>query len=366
MKRVIVSMSVLFVVSSLVVGFLGCSEDQESVNVSTVSVSDQKSIEQNIDIFIKAQYQAVVDRKTEGLQQTLAGIVASPEQVRGIANVAKAISEGSALDGKPYKFFQTGLRFNHAEIQIAENRAQITVTETTQLGLGLITSDFVLEHLIILERKDGDWKIAEDRILNLPGSPTIQDSIPILDDPAQSSQSAQLAPAGTTYQRSSAANYARCYALGYNPAYRNWIPQNADCTNFVSQCVRAGGWPMKIVLYCDNTNAWWYDYIPGRQTPSWIGAHDFFVFTIGNGRGNTSSEANMQAGDILSIDYEPDGRINHQMIFSRKDSVKGLLLCGHTTARYETPLNPTIKNAVRVEQKYPNAIFYYVKLRDTF
>jgi len=350
--------------SFLIVGFLGCSEDPEEANIPTISVNDQKAIEQNIDIFIKAQYQAMVDRKTEELQRTLADIVVSPEQAMGIAKVAEAIAQGSALDNKPYKLFQTELRFNHERDQFAENRVQISVTESTKLGLGSITSDFTLEHLIVLEQKGKDWKISEDKILNLPDSPTQQESS-FFEESAQFSQLEQnLAPTGTTYyQRSSAVNYARCYAYGYNPAYRNWISDDADCTNFVSQCVRAGGWPMTSGFYWWLPCYWWYGTY--SRSNSWTVAHDFFVFTVGNGRGTTSTETNLQPGDILSIDYEPDGRINHQMIVSGKNS-SGLLLCGHTRARYDAQLNPTIKNAVRIEQNHPNAIFYYVKLRDTF
>lgn len=52
-----------------------------------------------------------------------------------------------------------------------------------------------------------------------------------------SSMSAQAA-----YSRTRAAEYAKKYATNYNSAFDSF---KYDCTNFVSQCVNAGGIPMK-------------------------------------------------------------------------------------------------------------------------
>ena len=44
------------------------------------------------------------------------------------------------------------------------------------------------------------------------------------------------------YSRSKAAKYATEHATNYNPSFPKF---SSDCTNFVSQCVNAGGIPMK-------------------------------------------------------------------------------------------------------------------------
>lgn len=45
------------------------------------------------------------------------------------------------------------------------------------------------------------------------------------------------------YNRNNAATYAKKHAKNYNPSYDKF---DADCTNFVSQCVAAGGVPKKV------------------------------------------------------------------------------------------------------------------------
>src|SRR5262245_56244109 len=46
------------------------------------------------------------------------------------------------------------------------------------------------------------------------------------------------------FNRSAAVAYAYKFAINANPDFPNldWI--RGDCTNFISQCMLAGGWPM--------------------------------------------------------------------------------------------------------------------------
>ena len=75
----------------------------------------------------------------------------------------------------------------------------------------------------------------------------------------------------TAYNATKAAEYAQQYAKSYNPNYPNYNNAGGDCTNFVSQCVYAGGMPMRI----GSTDAYWYYNSSGRS-PSWAGA-DYFM-----------------------------------------------------------------------------------------
>ena len=47
----------------------------------------------------------------------------------------------------------------------------------------------------------------------------------------------------TNYDRKSAAGYAMKWALSRNTAYKDYEEWGGDCTNFISQCVHAGGIP---------------------------------------------------------------------------------------------------------------------------
>ncbi|MBF6145530.1 amidase domain-containing protein [Nocardia nova] len=63
--------------------------------------------------------------------------------------------------------------------------------------------------------------------------------------PLANSQDAAIAGGGLSPERAAAVAYANQWALGRNPEYDNH--GDADCTNFVSQCLRAGS----TTIFCE-------------------------------------------------------------------------------------------------------------------
>lgn len=75
------------------------------------------------------------------------------------------------------------------------------------------------------------------------------------------------------YSRINATNYAIKYALKSNPMYRYFSPTGTlggDCTNFISQCLIAGGASM---VY--NSQPWWYN--SKVCSLSWSVANSFYL-----------------------------------------------------------------------------------------
>ena len=80
-----------------------------------------------------------------------------------------------------------------------------------------------------------------------------------------------------TYNRISACEYAKKWALKRNPQYYNYNSLGGDCTNFISQCIFAGS---KVMNY-SKQNGWYY--IDGnRKSPSWTGVEFLYNFLITN------------------------------------------------------------------------------------
>jgi len=62
-----------------------------------------------------------------------------------------------------------------------------------------------------------------------------------------------------SYNRDLAVTYATSYALTPNPEYRYFPSINnnsGDCSNFISQCLNAGGLPMNY----NSKSMWWYNH----------------------------------------------------------------------------------------------------------
>jgi hypothetical protein len=79
------------------------------------------------------------------------------------------------------------------------------------------------------------------------------------------------------YNREAAVSYAIKYALVSNREYKyyNAIGEGGgDCTNFISQCLKAGGAPMDH----NNLRPWWYDMKEGKASICWAVAHSLYWY----------------------------------------------------------------------------------------
>jgi hypothetical protein len=130
------------------------------------------------------------------------------------------------------------------------------------------------------------------------------------------------------YDRLKAVQYAERWWNDYNPAYVE-IEEN-DCTNFISQCLNAGGAPMRG--YPNRGNGWW---IRGKTWSwSWTVAHALRLY-LGNSKvGLRAKEVSrpdqLMLGDIICYDFEGDGRFNHNTIVTAYDYYGMPLVNAHT------------------------------------
>ncbi len=121
------------------------------------------------------------------------------------------------------------------------------------------------------------------------------------------------------YNSNLAVQYAKKWANGRNPNYKNW--GNNDCNNFVSQAVNAGGIPISSTWH-DGSYAWirvinFYNYMHSTD------------YTFG---GDDSS--NSKLGDVIQF-Y--NGSWSHSVIITGSNT-SGWLYSGHSNNRLNYPL----------------------------
>lgn len=166
------------------------------------------------------------------------------------------------------------------------------------------------------------------------------------------------------YSHWAAAAYAKKYALSPNPSYTLF---GNDCTNFVSQCMLAGGWTMVGGSFWDrkDNDVWWYgESSLSDASYTWGGAHNFSKFLGVSGRGAITARSNLAVGDVVQI--ANGGHVFHTMIITmagvcNKDG-DGPFMSYHTT-------NTLNKDLGTIEASYPAAdgySFLYWKVKDTF
>ncbi len=146
------------------------------------------------------------------------------------------------------------------------------------------------------------------------------------------------------YDRDRAVEYARRWALSRNPLFIDFTGIGGNCTNFVSQCILAGGGVMNYTP----TYGWYYISAENRA-PSWSGVNELYNFLTGNpeftqengGIGPFAVEARsnrmVEIGDVIQLSNS-EGRFYHTLIISGFEN-GDVLVCAHSDDALDRPLS---------------------------
>lgn len=160
-----------------------------------------------------------------------------------------------------------------------------------------------------------------------------------------------------TYDGTAAANYADKYATNGNSAYWTYT---TDCTNFVSQALRAGGWTFSSFgANLTSPSAWYYDnngttWITWDDVNSntWSVAKMLYSLTVLDsspvrgkviatypGTTSTAYPSGVSKGDLMFYDWDGDAVVNHVSIVAGSGTDPnggdiGTLVDQHTKNRF--------------------------------
>ncbi len=134
------------------------------------------------------------------------------------------------------------------------------------------------------------------------------------------------------YDRAAAVQYANEWWNKANPRFHNF---EVDCTNFVSQCLFAGGIAMNYTNRRDL--GWWYQgYAGGRErwSYSWAVAHSLQMYLLSSQGGfravQVDNPTQLALGDVISYDWDGDNRFTHMTIVTAFDAAGYPLVNAHT------------------------------------
>jgi len=119
------------------------------------------------------------------------------------------------------------------------------------------------------------------------------------------------------YNREAAVEYAETWWNSYNPAFPRFT---VNCTNFVSQCLYAGGAPMREEP--NREQGWWCT--DRNWSFSWSVSHSFYWYLKGSTTGLRATEVpsaeDLYPGDVICYDFQGDNRWDHTTIVVTKDA----------------------------------------------
>ena len=138
------------------------------------------------------------------------------------------------------------------------------------------------------------------------------------------------------YDRAKVRQYADRWWNSANPDYIRFA---VDCSNYVSQCLHAGGAPMHFTGRRDA--GWWYrGRVNGKElwSYSWAVAHSLCRYLSASTSGlraeRVDSPQQLTIGDVISYDWDGNGHFQHSTIVAAVDARGMPLVNAHTTESY--------------------------------
>ncbi|MFF8814208.1 amidase domain-containing protein [Streptomyces pactum] len=348
--------------------------EPRTAGTGAVDRATSQSFEQLAEAVLTERTAALLDNRPAGRIAPAKKL--KNKKARLSAKVTRTENSGlSTLRSRKSRLAGLGEAYTGADTRVTVDRtrvkggqATVQVTETTTLTYKKVRGDepattgFEAHHeLKFAAKPDGTWELTGIRSTDggLPqiNQPTVAPAAPSVGATAlpKATRAAitrparpQTKPAGK-YNYKAMAAYAEKYWKNYNPAYRKFNDAGGDCTNFISQALKAGGWKHDSGVYSDYTN-WWYD--ASYQSTSWVGANEWSWFTLHHKRAtNLSNVYYMGVGDIMQMDFDRDGSKDHTMIVSYRSSSGVPYLTYHSVNTYR-------KSVASIIASNPNAYYY--------
>ncbi|WP_164860119.1 amidase domain-containing protein [Actinomyces wuliandei] len=148
----------------------------------------------------------------------------------------------------------------------------------------------------------------------------------------------------------------------FNPEFPR---EKNNCANFVSQVLRAGGWEYEGGVNPYDTSNWTTNLTgPAGPSRTWINSAYQYTYVRNGSYGWLDNIWNAVPGDLLYVDWDPDGRadgtIDHVMVVTGRSLVSGSpRISQKTLNRSNIPLTQSI--AIAEEQGKEDIVWYGLK-----
>ncbi|MCA6091212.1 amidase domain-containing protein [Streptomyces sp. SCA3-4] len=267
--------------------------------------------------------------------------------------------------GEAYSAADTKVVVDKTEVK--GSRVTVEVTESTTLTYKRVRGDeptttgFKARHeLTFSAAKGGKWELtgiqSADQGLRAVNAPAPKVAAADAGSTPSAARAATTWPVKAVpkkqtsgYNYAAMAAYAEKYWRNYNPEYRKFNSAGGDCTNFISQALKAGGWKPEAGKSSDYTK-WWYD--SKGQSDSWVGANEWSWYAQNSKRVTSLSNVyQLEVGDILQMDFDRDGSKDHSMITTYRSRVGMPYLTYHSTNTFR-------KSMASIVASYPDANYY--------
>lgn len=328
--------SFLCAIFALVVMFIsGCSQDEQvPVVEDTSSMTKEQVMKEVIPVlqgFLNAQYDYVIgkDEVPQWDEYLLTGGDSLKEQLDEHKRLKYWYDKTSYLDytSKVITNELSVVSLSGSVWNLQYVLDKFSLTSKSEYSQHPIVSEGGYPYDFSLQKVDGKWKILswQEKDEFIPEGRWNADKDLWSQEPYNPDKKTQLRaatfptpPTHLDLRRLNARNYAHAHWNNPSSSYHNFHAEGGDCTNFVSQCLLAGGgnWTQVNNGSRCTTGSWFYNsYVNNNYSCSWTLASGLQNYLVANSsRVDQSCEA-YEIGDI--IQNLSGGSATHSMLITK-------------------------------------------------
>ncbi len=311
----------------------------------------------SFDSVLKEYFEKREDHFSQAEQASVQGIANLQQNSEITAEEMRLLLISKMEEKMNFKVVSAKTSYSVSKTQNEGSTVYLDVYEWTDVDYvgesGLTdTFGYGVDHKMMLEKNGSEYKLIFDtydegpltgmssELSNKEFKQLMSADYSILSDLGDESENAQTNSLERTvsgYNPYEAASYADRYATSYNNNYAHF---DGDCTNYVSQCLYAGGVPMNNTGKIDT--GWWYSS-SGSLSYSWSNqSYNFDYFSSSNtSYTNISSNSYIIPGNPVYYDWQnasdTTDELDHATICVGYNSSGVPLINSHTLDYYRVP-----------------------------
>lgn len=251
-----------------------------------------------------------------------------------------------------------------SSVEVSGAYATAVVTEFTRLDFERASSStspnsrYIATHSASYVRSPGGWKLQSIQYTDAAplAAPitqfheTVSDAVKPYIDPDrevlanrhyEDTRSARFSAGAPRYNTREMVAYAHRWWNGQNPAYPRFGGGEQDCTNFVSQCMHAGGWPIRVSLSANpraDAESWYFGPRLELCSYSWTAAHNLYLHDWHSNMAQWCGPMGAPAGSQMLWRPSVDHNFEHAQIVTGQINNGVPLLTQHSQPYVDRPL----------------------------
>ena len=253
------------------------------------------------------------------------------------------------------------LENGYAILRVAANYRLPTNSKDTETGRQIVSEGIDYYNFKIQKTGNKYFIVDKSKVADFPISEVFSEALGsgTFQEGNRGGANSRIA---ATYDKTNAVNFAITkYNNPPTTGYYDYSSSGGDCTNFLSHCLKSGGWTQVNAWFWANNGASGNSMTQYGRSPSWTGAAQFYEYITNTGASRVTSKfSDIEVYYWYSLPSTVTTFKNATSVVNTGDIVQLSTTTAKSTVHHSTIVTSKDANAQKIFVTYRNATGYPV------